>query len=283
MKLAVLSDVHGNLAALEAVAADIDAWQPDAVAMAGDVVNRGPQPVECFDFVQQRVQTHAWRVIRGNHEGYVLSLTHPPSHPVVGLEGEIRENVAWTYRRFVGRLHELAELPTQISLVAPDGGEIRVVHGSMRSDRDNILVTTSDAVLREQIHPAPAVFCCGHTHRALVRRIDTTLVVNAGAVGMPFDGDLRAAYARLEWQAGRWHAQIVRVPYDRERTQQAFTESGYMAQAGIVARIVFDEFRTAYPRLLRWNEWYNPRVLAGELTPAETVDLFLEQAGDGQI
>ena len=71
MKLAVLADVHANWPALQAVAADIERWQADRVVVAGDVINRGPRPVECADFVLVAAQSWPW--VRGNHEEYVLS------------------------------------------------------------------------------------------------------------------------------------------------------------------------------------------------------------------
>ena len=71
MKLAVLADVHSNWPALQAVAADIERWQADRVVVAGDVINRGPRPVECLDFVLS--SANGWRLVLGNHEEYVLS------------------------------------------------------------------------------------------------------------------------------------------------------------------------------------------------------------------
>ena len=63
MKLAVLADIHANLAALETVAAHVEAWQPDAVVVAGDVVNRGPQPAACLDMVLERQRDSGWLTV----------------------------------------------------------------------------------------------------------------------------------------------------------------------------------------------------------------------------
>ena len=72
MKLAVLADIHANLPALHSVASHIEAWQPDGVVLAGDVVNRGPRPLECLRFVQEKQRAAGWGVVRGNHEEYVM-------------------------------------------------------------------------------------------------------------------------------------------------------------------------------------------------------------------
>ena len=97
-KLAVLSDIHGNFAALQAVADHIDRWQPDAVVVAGDIVNRGPRSRDCLRFVLARAAEMGWQIIRGNHEEYVLGVVRDPgARP--GLDGAVRENVGWTARQ----------------------------------------------------------------------------------------------------------------------------------------------------------------------------------------
>lgn len=279
MKLAVLADIHGNLAALQTVAEDIARWRPDAVAVAGDIVNRGPCSLACLRFVQARARDAGWRVIRGNHEGYVIRVAHDPDARPPGVEGAIRENVRWVRAQLGDAVAEIERLPERLSLAAPDGGEARVVHASMRHDRDNILIDTPDDLLRLQIAPAPPLFVVGHTHRPLVRRVDSTLVVNVGSAGLPFDGDVRACYGRMEWRAGRWEAHITRVPYDRDRAARDFATSGYLAGGGPISELVYEEFRTARPRILGLFERYHAAVVAGELSAADAVRAYLaEQA-----
>ena len=272
-KVAVLSDIHGNFAALQAVAEHIDRWEPNAVVVAGDIVNRGPCSRECLHFVLARAADSGWRIIRGNHEEYVLRVARDPgTRP--GLEGAVRENVGWTAQQLGDDVAALDALPTQVSLRAPDGGEARVIHASMRHNRDNILPDTPDEILRQQIAPAPPLICVGHTHRPLIRRIDATLVVNAGSAGLPFDGDIRPSYAQLTWHAG-WQATIERVDYDRDQAARDYAASGFMRDSGPIAALIYDEFRTAHPRLSSWMARYKDAVLAGELTAAESVRDYL--------
>jgi predicted phosphodiesterase len=272
-KLAVLSDIHGNFAALQAVADHIDQWKPDAVVVAGDIVNRGPRSRDCLRFVLARAADSGWQIIRGNHEEYVLGVVREPGERP-GLEGAVRENVGWTAQQLGDDLTTLDDLPALISLRSPDGGEARVVHASMRHNRDNILPDTPDEELRQQIAPAPPLICVGHTHRPLIRVIDATLVVNAGSAGLPFDGDVRASYAQMTWHAG-WQASIARVEYDREQTERDYTTTGFMRDSGPIAALVYDEFLTAHSRLSRWIVRYKDAVLAGELTVADSVRDYL--------
>jgi len=274
MKLAVISDIHGNYPALAAVMNHVDTWHPDGVIVAGDVVNRGPCSLTCLQRIEQRRRESGWQVIRGNHEDYVLEVLKDPS-PRPGLEGAVRENVHWTCLQLGDVRAILEAMPPLVQLYGPDGSEVRITHASMRSNRENMFLDTPEELLRQQIAPAPALFCMAHTHRPFVRQIDGTLLVNAGAVGMPFDGDVRASYARLEWSPAAWYAEIVRVDYDRTRTEHDFYTSGYFEHSGPVAALIFREFQSARPCLFTWMERYRAPVLAGEISVEQAVRLHL--------
>ncbi len=275
MKLAVLADIHANLTALETVAADIDAWRPDTVVVGGDVVNRGPQPAECLAFVLERQDTHGWRTVLGNHEEYVIQQAGP-NPPGVDAAADIYRPTRWTLARLDGDIAPLQAMPFQQRVAGPDGSEVRVVHASTRGTRDGIFPMTTDDTLREQVgHPAPAALCVGHTHWPLVRRVDATLVVNVGSVGLPFDGDPRASYGRLTWVDGGWRAEIVRLDYDRQRTEEAYATTGFQEQAGPLARLHLEELRSARSQLFSWVEAYEDEILHRRITVDEAVDRWL--------
>ena len=278
MKLAVLADIHGNYAALQTVAAHIERWQPDIVVVAGDIVNRGPCPLECLQFVQNKQQTDGWQIVRGNHEDYVISYARPDTAPN-GMEFEIYRSAYWTYQRLNGDISALEGMPFQIDLNAPNGDDIRVVHASMNSNQDGIFPFTADDQLRQKIcspdQATPTLFCVGHTHWPLMRSIDDTLVVNVGAVGLPFDGDRRAAYGQFTWQGGEWQVEIVRLDYDWEQAERDFFDSGFMEEAGPLTKLVLDEFHIARPHLYQWTQEYQAQSLAGEITLEDAVNNFL--------
>jgi predicted phosphodiesterase len=282
MRVAVLADIHSNLRALETVAADVAAWTPDAVVVAGDVVNRGPRPAECLEFVLERQAAAGWLLVRGNHEEYVLAQAKPDA-PRAGPAFEVARNSYWSYLRLQTRVAELAAMPPQASLAGPDGREVRVVHASMRGNRDGIYPDTPDGLLRQKVAPAPAVLCAGHTHRPVVRRLNGCLVVNVGSVGAPFDGDRRAAYARLAWEGGRWRAEIVRLEYDHAGAGREFFESGYVPDAGPLADIILTEHRLARSLLHLWVGHYEALVLVGKMTMAQSAEECLERFGGQTI
>lgn len=271
MKLAVLADIHANYPALQAVLADLDGWQPDAVVVAGDIVNRGPRPRPCLELMLARQQAAGWRLLYGNHEEYVLHQASPAA-AVEGPEFELFQAARWTYQQIPDHIDALAALPFQHTLAAPDGSEVRVVHASTRSTRDGIFVQTPDAMLREQIgHPAPGLLAAGHTHLPLVRQVDSTLVVNVGAVGVPFDGDTRAGYAQLTWTTAGWSARIVRLVYDHAQALQDYLDTGFLQQAGPLARLMLLELQIARSQLYTFANTYNDAIRAGEITMEEAV------------
>ncbi|HTP09525.1 MAG TPA: metallophosphoesterase family protein [Anaerolineae bacterium] len=274
MKLAVLADVHANWPALQAVAEDIERWQPDQVVVAGDLINRGPRPVECLEFALKMQRERAWRLVLGNHEEYVIHHAHP-REPIAGPWAQIWGSSCWTYEKLGCDVSALEAMPLQQSWHMPDGSEVRVVHASMRGTRDGIFRATPDDVLRQQIAPAPRLFVVGHTHQPLARMIDQTLVVNVGAVGLPFDLDPRACYAQLMWQGDRWEAEIIRVEYDRAQADRDFDESGFIEEAGPIALLIRDELAQARSNLFEWTRDYEAAVIAGQMTMAESVTRFL--------
>jgi putative phosphoesterase len=274
VKAAVLADIHGNINALETVAEHIEGWGADAVVVAGDVINRGPLPLACLTFVQQRQHSDGWLVVRGNHEDYVLDQAKPGA-PRSGPHFEISRNAFWTYQKLNGQIDSLQTMPFKISIPGPSNSEIRVVHASMRSNRDGIYPESSDAELRIKIAPAPAVLCVGHTHRPLIRQVDETLVVNVGAVGIPFDGDSRACYAQVTRKSRLWQAKIIRLDYDRAKTEQDFFSSGFINGGGPMANLMLVEFRQSRSHIHRFIYTYEVAILSGEITMVDAVNRYL--------
>lgn len=279
MKIAILADIHGNLAAFHAVVEDIERWNPDMVLVAGDTINRGPQSDGCLELALHLSAERGWRMIRGNHERYVLQYDRDrrrPDFPTSGPRHEINKIVGWTHGQVAGHIDTIAALPERLSIDL-DGGPLVVYHASARHDRDGIAVHGSDARLREQIEPGAAVFCVGHTHVPGTRRVDGTLVVNAGSVGLPFDGDTRAAYARLTRGSRGWRAAIVRVPYDVSATVRAFKANGMFEAVGGHAPIMLREIETARSLMFEFVPTYYERIIAGAVSVDQAVSEFLSR------
>jgi predicted phosphodiesterase len=279
MKIAILGDVHANLVAFQAVAAQVDAWEPDQVLLTGDLVNRGPRPAECLALFQARQATDGWQIVRGNHEDYVIeqAVNGDKRTPA---ELEVHQATIWTYEQLGCDVSALQAMPIQRSLYAPDGSELRLTHGSMAGVRIGIYPFTTNAELRELIDPAPALFAVGHTHRALIRRVDRTLVVNAGSVGLPFDGDPRTGYAQITWsEDAGWQARQLRFDYNLAQAKHDFERTGYLEGGGPLVKLVEIELQTASSQLYNWAVRYQQRALRGEISMAESVARHMAEDG----
>jgi predicted phosphodiesterase len=277
MKIAVIADVHSNLVGLEAITAHIQAWQPDQIIVAGDLVNRGPRPLECLRFVQEREKNEGWLMVRGNHEEYVIEQAKP-DFPRQGILAEVHRGSYWTYEQLGSQVAALQAMPYNLNLEAPPGsGIVHVTHASMLGIRSGIYPWTSDEELALKIgSPPPGLFLVGHTHIPLIRLLNGAVVVNAGSSGLPFDGDTRPTYARCTWMNGEWRAEIVRVDYDFARAEQDFYTSGFLEQAGPLAELVLRELREARSFLGGWVNRYRQRTLEGELTMDQSIAEFLQ-------
>lgn len=270
MRIVVLSDLHSNRAAMKAVLAAVDDLSPDAVVVAGDVINRGPHPRECLDEILERRDRQGWHVIKGNHEDYVLMVDGQAADARPYMR-DLLAHTRWTCERIRDRLPLLRDWPDQLVLHGPDGSELCFLHASRHGNRSGLYEDMEEEVLADMVAPAPAVTVVGHTHVPFVRRVGQALVVNAGAAGMPFDGDPRAAFALLEWEHERWYARIIRTTYEVADAEQDFHTSGYLRDGGPMVPLILQELQQSRPRLGMWHRTYEARVASGEISLADSV------------
>ena len=277
MKLALVADIHANLPALQAVLADVDRWRPDLVAVLGDIVNRGPHPRQCLDLIRDRSASPAWYLLAGNHEDYVLQLHHHPPPP--GPESVVHQHTSWTVAQLCGALDDLAALPPRIRLDLPaPAGRASFAHASLLGNRNGIFADTGALDLAAKVDATATLFGVGHTHRPLVRSHGATVVVNAGSVGLPFDRDRRAGYARATALRTGWEVEIRRLAYDWRAAWRDCVKEEFVAGSGPVARLISRELEVARPLLTEWTDRYQHQVLAGAIGMERSVSEFLGAA-----
>lgn len=271
MKVAVLSDIHGNLTALTAVTQHISQWQPDIVIVNGDIVNGLPDSRACWQWVQAQP---GWQVVRGNHEEYVAEWDNLAE--VDPLTFRFNQ-ISWhTYQQMNGQVAEFWALPLQTAVSAPDGSTLAVTHASVRGIRDGIFAHTPDDEVAKQIAPETAVFVTAHTHQPFIRRLNGTQIVNVGAVGLPGDGDRRASYGRFTWTHSKgWQAHIVRVPYNWQQAKQSFFTTGYLETVGPMAHLSLAELQYARDFKARWARTYQQAVRDGRISLEASVQAVL--------
>jgi putative phosphoesterase len=208
MRVALISDVHANLAALEALREPYD-----ALLCLGDLIDYGPQPHDAIQWVRERASS----IVRGNHDHALAYHVDCRCAPVM-KEASITTR-AWHVQLLTAEektyLHGLP-LSEQIEL---GGATFFLAHASPTGDLYKYLrPEVSDAVLAEEIRGIDADFVCiGHTHLPMLRRIGTTTIINPGSIGQPRHGDPYTSY--VIWDDGE--IEFRRLPYDTNKTISA--------------------------------------------------------------
>jgi putative phosphoesterase len=210
MKIGLLSDVHANKPALEAVLADMP--EVGAYIHAGDVVGYGPYPSDVIGLFQE----HDIVSIQGNHDRGVLGEFNEDTHEIP------RTAARWTAERLdEGELAYLETLPVERDLFE---GSVHVAHGA--PDAPDTYTYPEDFV--PDLLSEESVLVLGHTHVQAKAKFNDGIVVNPGSVGLPRDGDWRAAYAVLDLDAAS--VELHRVEYPKEKTQTRINDSDLPGQ-----------------------------------------------------
>lgn len=220
-RVAVLSDVHANGPALEAVLADIDRRGADEIWCGGDLVGQGPHPNE----VVARIRKAGIPSVLGNQEVEVRTLAgKAPDRPE---RADPKKHMLWTIAVLTRRNRGfLLGLPPERTFTV-EGRRVLLVHGSPRGVDDSMLPSLTSRTLDAWFpEDRPDVLVGGHSHVPFVRTVSGTLVVNSGTVGRPFDGDPRAGYALLDIGPARCRGSIRRVDYPVEQTIEAMARIG---------------------------------------------------------
>lgn len=223
MRLAILSDIHGNPIALNAVLADIQAQgEIDAYWVLGDFSAIGYDPVTPLQKVMELPNV---RFVRGNTDRYVVTGELPLSEEKVREDFalfpqfvESTKSFVWTrgYLTASGWLDWLANLPLEQRLTLPDGTRLLGVHSSPgRDDGAGIQPQHSDAELETRLAGCEAdLVIVGHTHIPLDRRVGGIHAINLGSVSNPVTAGLQATYVILNADSNGYSVQFRRVDYD---------------------------------------------------------------------
>jgi predicted phosphodiesterase len=228
--IALIADIHGNLAALDAVLDALQAEPPDQIVCLGDVAATGPQPRE----VLRRLRELGCPLVMGNADAELLDAATP------GLEtDEESRRIADISRWCAAQLDDadrafLASFQPTVEISLGEERSLLCCHGSPRNYDDVIVATTPDDEIDPMIagHEAP-IIAGGHTHIRMLRAYRGREIVNPGSVGLAYqffpDGSLRvppwAEFAMLsQADAGAVSVDFRRVPYDRDAIVRAMTE-----------------------------------------------------------
>ena len=241
-RLAVLSDIHGNLLALEAVLADIAArGASDATWVLGDLVAFCPWPSETLARLRALPDV---AFLQGNTDRYLVTGRRPVAlvrspddwasmpETLAGRDANFR----WTVERLSYADYEfLRDLPPRLEMDVPGYGGVLAVHATPVDDETNLYPGTPDGEVLGYLAGLNArLVLYGHTHRPVDRTVGGVRLVNDGSVGLPLDDDPRPAYALLDFEGGECSVTIRRVDYDAEVVIAELERVGHPARAWLV-------------------------------------------------
>ncbi|MBN1533427.1 MAG: metallophosphoesterase family protein [Spirochaetes bacterium] len=224
MRLAIISDIHGNEIALEAVLRDIRHGGADGIVCLGDVATLGPSPGACLEMLMGA----GCQCVMGNHDEFLLSPELMGSYIKLPV---MADTIAWARGMLTGEQADFLRTFRRSVEVPLEGGAILCVHGSPRSHMDDVLATTPPEELESLFagFGAPLV-ACGHTHIQMMRQHRGRLFINPGSVGFPFRehgiGQVpvilhHAEYALVESSGGGVAVDLRRLPIDRGAVYRA--------------------------------------------------------------
>jgi predicted phosphodiesterase len=227
-RIGVISDPHGNLLALDAVLAELEREELDGLVCLGDIAV-GPQPAETL----ARVMALDCPIVKGNWETWFCEGIPPAEDEIAQKLLEIGE--FWVAQLSADELAVMRSLPTTVELDLGDGLGALCFHGSPSSNEEGIYSITPDETLEQILGDAVTpVMLCGHTHIQMLRRLEHALVVNPGAIGLPFSEWAPhtiaiapwAEYGILTHDDGRLHVDLRRTTYDVASLLRMSRESG---------------------------------------------------------
>ncbi|MEZ4640688.1 MAG: metallophosphoesterase family protein [Caldilineaceae bacterium] len=248
MKIAILSDIHGNRLALDAVLADIEhQGGVDATWILGDLCALGPQPLLALEAIRPIPNK---RIVRGNTDRYLLTgdMPFPSLEKVAGdaemlpIYVEIASSLAWTTGAVTttGWLPFLHQIPLEQRFALPDGSDVLLVHASPGTDAgDGVTPHTTDEQMRQLFAGCTAdLVFVGHTHVPVDRVIELAdghrvRVINPASVSNPRVPSLNASYGILTVDASGHHYERREVPWDRQAILNLMDEIRYPGAAHV--------------------------------------------------
>jgi putative phosphoesterase len=229
MRIAILSDIHGNLVGLDACLADLAAQGgADVIVAAGDLCVDGPKPKK----VLQRLSELNVRCLRGNTDRYVSDVTLNDDGGVVDSQ------VAWT-RRELGEkwLAWLRDLPFALRIGEEDN-QLLIVHANPKTDDEHVWPDADEATLERLIGDEKATaIAFGHLHLPYVRVWRGKLLINVSSAGLPKDGDSRAGYAIVTQREGGWQVKHRRVAFDVKKVATQLADCGIPGSDELIATL----------------------------------------------
>jgi putative phosphoesterase len=238
MRIAIFSDIHGNLAAFDACLADLQQQGgADLIVGGGDFCMDGPKPKK----VLQRLNELQAQCVRGNTDRYIGAQS---DGDLQGTDDRERRQIAWQ-RAEIGEkwIGWLRELPFSLRFGDP-GNQLLIVHANPTCDDEHLWPDAEEETLERLIGEETAqTIAFGHLHLPYVRMWRGKLLVDVGSAGLPKDGDPRAGYAILTQRASGWQVRHRRVAFDVKKVATQLADCGIPESAELITTLRRHRYR----------------------------------------
>lgn len=205
MKIAILSDIHGNKIALDAVLDDIHKNKTDQIIVLGDLITDLPN--ETND-VLDIIKSLGNNVIKGNRELYLLNNQEPLEY----------DQYITTYltKKYISEINKnyINTIPEQISLAFDTKFSLRCVHGSPFSISEYIDENDDKTVMHHLNSINENILLCGHTHKQWYKSFNNKIIINPGSVGLNFSGNKTAQYVLIKYESNKILVELKNIKYD---------------------------------------------------------------------
>jgi predicted phosphodiesterase len=228
VRVAILSDVHGNLEALNAVRAALKKERPDHVVIAGDHVLFGPDPAGVVDALRDMEASGA-TIVQGNTDVAVADFDYSAANPSFndGVPDIFRAAAEWAHDALGDeRVAWLRRLPSERRLMLDDT-MLLACHASPGSQTQGFDMQLDPSVVFERLSKTDArLIACGHTHLPEIRDLGWKMIINDGSAGFVYDGDPTASWALVDVTGSEVTAEIKRTEFDTMAVANAISARG---------------------------------------------------------
>lgn len=242
-KIAVISDIHGNIQALNTVLDDIKKLNIAEVFCLGDYAMAGPEPVKAVDYFMSKM--NEYKIIQGNTDEFIANFSDSifenikKNAPI--MANALKNDVLLLSQK---QKHFLKNLPKQLEIQV-EGIKILLVHGSPRSNSENIFPNMSIEEIEKMLENTNAdLVLCGHTHIPCGYQTNTKqTVINAGSVGRPFTKDPKACYLIITANNSEFSVEHRMLEYDKKLASQILEKRNFDGADKLAKMLLNPELR----------------------------------------
>lgn len=244
MKIAIISDIHGNMQALEAVFVDIEKEKCDKIFCLGDLAMAGPEPDKAIAFIKKLYDEGKLDLIQGNTDEMISNFSEIGSQvkskfPIMGnaLENDVKI-ISEEHKEFLMNLPKQKELEIQ-------GVKVLLVHGSPRRNDENISPDLTLNQIEEMLEGVSAdLIFCGHTHIPCgYQTTKKQTVVNDGSVGRPFTPNPQSCYVIASFNNSAFDIQHKFIDYDNKKSAEILEKRNFEGADKLAKILLKPEFR----------------------------------------